>query len=87
MEALLRYRVFKMLLRKGLLTSERVKLMQSWRHSGFNANASVCVGADDAAGRENLARYLIRAPISKNKIRYDTVAQTVISWPINFAFQ
>ena len=42
-------------------------------------------GADDAAGRENLARYLIRVPISKNKIRYDTVAQTLISWPINFA--
>ena len=36
--------------------------MQSWEHSGFNVNASVRIGADDATGRENLARYLIRAP-------------------------
>jgi hypothetical protein len=31
----------------------------------------VRIGADDAAGRENLARYLIRPPFSMNKIRYD----------------
>lgn len=40
-EGFFRHRVFKMLLRKGLLTPERVKLMRSWEHSGFNANASV----------------------------------------------
>jgi hypothetical protein len=77
-EGLFRHRVFKMLLRKGLLTPERVKLMRSWAHSGFNVNASVRIVADDATGRENLARYLIRAPFSMNKIRYDTIAQTVI---------
>ena len=36
------------------------------------------IGADDAAGRENLARYLIRAPFSMNKIHHDPVARTVI---------
>lgn len=54
-EELFRHRVFKMLLRKGLLTPERIKLMQTWRHSGFNVNASVRIGVDDATGRENLA--------------------------------
>jgi hypothetical protein len=77
-EELFRHRVFKMLTRKGLLTPERVKLMQSWAHSGFNVNAAVRIGAADATGRENLARYLIRAPFSMNKIRYDTKAQSVI---------
>ena len=57
-----RHSVFKMLLRKGLLTPERIKLMKSWEHSGFNVNAAV----------------RIRAPFSMNKIRYDTITQTVI---------
>jgi hypothetical protein len=61
-EELFRHRVFRMLLREGLLTPERIRLMRSWAHSGFNVNAQVRIGADDTAGRENLARYLIRAP-------------------------
>jgi hypothetical protein len=77
-ERLFRHRVFGMLLRKGLLTPERIKLMRSWAHSGFNVNAAVRIGAADAVGRENLARYLIRAPFSMNKIRYDHAAQSVI---------
>lgn len=78
MEELLRHRVFKMLMKKGLLSSERVKLMESWEHSGFNIDASVRIGADDATGRENLARYLIRAPFSGEKITYNAAASTVI---------
>ena len=77
-EELLRNRVLEMLRRKGLLTPERIKLMESWRHSGFNVNATVRINADDAAGRESLARYLIRAPFSMNKIRYDPAAGSVI---------
>lgn len=78
LERLFRHIVFKMLLRKGLLTPERIKLMKSWGHSGFNVNAAVRIGADDAAGRENLARCLISATFSMNKIRDDPVAGTVI---------
>ena len=73
-EGLFRHRVLKMLLRKELLTPERITLLRSWEHSGFNVNATVRIGADDVAGRENLARYLIRAPFSMNKIRYDRAA-------------
>jgi len=77
-EELFRHRVLGMLRRKGLLTPERIRLMRSWEHSGFNVNAAVRIGASDATGRENLARYLIRAPFSMNKIRYDPAARTVI---------
>jgi len=77
-EGLFRHRVLGMLRRKGLLTPERIKLMRSWEHSGFNVNATVRIGAADAAGRENLARYLIRAPFSMNKIRDDHAPQSVI---------
>ena len=78
LEDLFRHRVLKMLMRKSLVTSERLKLQLSWEHSGFNVNAAVRIGADDAMGRESLARYLIRAPFSMDKIRYDPAAQTVI---------
>jgi len=37
-------------MKKGLLNAERVKLMESWEHSGFNIDASVRIGADDATG-------------------------------------
>ncbi|HWR98213.1 MAG TPA: hypothetical protein VN317_07290 [Candidatus Methanoperedens sp.] len=48
--------MFGMLRRKGPLTPERIKLMESWPHSGFNLNAQVHIGADDAIGRENLVK-------------------------------
>ncbi len=77
-EELFRHCVLGKLRRKGLLTPERIKLMESWRHSGFNVNAAARIGAADGSGRENLARYLIRAPFSVNKIRYDPKTQAVI---------
>lgn len=64
--------------KKGLLNAERVKLMESWEHPGFNIDAPVHIAAADATGRENLARYLIRAPFSGEKITYNAVASTVI---------
>ena len=78
MAELFRHRVFKMLMKKGLLSAERVKLMESWEHSGFNIDASVRIGAEDATGRENLARYLIRAPFSGERISYNVAEGTVI---------
>jgi hypothetical protein len=48
-EKLFRHRVLGMLRRKGLLTPERIKMMESWAHSGFNVNAAVRIGAADAA--------------------------------------
>jgi len=78
MAELFRHRVFKMLMKKWLLTAERLKLMESWVHSGFNIDASVCIGAEDRMGRENLARYLIRAPFSAEKITYNVAESTVI---------
>jgi hypothetical protein len=59
-----------MMLRASLVTPERVKLLLSWTHSGFNVDGSVRVGASDRQGRENISRYLIRAPFSVDKIQY-----------------
>ena len=52
--------------------------MESWEHSGLNIDASVRIAAADARGRENLARYLIRALFSAEKITYNGAEGTVI---------
>ena len=43
LEQLFRHRVLKMMLRAGLVTPQRVKLLLSWKHSGFNVDGSVRV--------------------------------------------
>ena len=70
LEQLFRHRVLKMMLREGLIDRKRVRLLLSWRHSGFNVDGSVRIRAGDAKGRENISRYLIRAPFSVGKITW-----------------
>jgi hypothetical protein len=36
LEAIFRHKVFKMLLGKGKITEEMIRMLSSWRHSGFN---------------------------------------------------
>jgi len=36
LEAIFRHKVFKMLLKKGKITEEVVKMLSAWKHSGFN---------------------------------------------------
>jgi hypothetical protein len=50
----------------------------SWRHSGFNVDGSVWVRVGDAKGRENISRYLIRAPFSVEKITWVPGRRSVI---------
>jgi hypothetical protein len=78
MEQLFRHQVLKMLLSEGLIRPERVGILMSWDHSGFNVDGSVRVAAGDARGRENISRYLIRAPFSVDKIRYSARKGSVI---------
>ena len=65
----LRHTVFRLLQREGLLSEERIRLLLSWRHSGFSVHTSVTVPPDDRDGLERLARYLLRAPVSLERLR------------------
>ncbi|HNX51056.1 MAG TPA: transposase [Thermoanaerobaculaceae bacterium] len=65
----LRHRVFRVLQGEGLLSAERTRLLLSWRHSGFSVHTSVTVPPDDPDGRERLARYLLWAPVSLDRLR------------------
>jgi len=52
--------------------------MLGWRYSGFAVHNQVRVAADDAEGRKKLAAYMLRAPLSLAKMRYDPASGTVI---------
>ena len=43
--------------------------MLAWRHGGFSAHNEVRVVAEDAEERKKLAGYMLRAPMSLQKMR------------------
>jgi hypothetical protein len=36
LEAIFRHKVFRMLLKKGKISEEMVRMLPAWKHSGFN---------------------------------------------------
>ena len=68
LEKLFRYRVLKMLLRKGRITEEFVRMMDGWRHSGFNVFAGERIQPREKKSLENLAAYLIRSSFSQRRM-------------------
>jgi len=69
-ELLFRHKVISFLAAQGLLTDERIELLDSWKsgHTGFSAHNAVTVRADDHDGLERLARYLLRPPLSLERL-------------------
>lgn len=51
-EELFRYRVFRLLKDKGLLSEERIQLLRSWRRSGFSIDQSVRIPVREKKGLE-----------------------------------
>ena len=70
LEKLFQHKVLKMLLRKGKITEEVVKLIMSWRHSGFNVHCGPRIQPGDEEAMENLARYVVRASFSQERMTY-----------------
>jgi len=63
--------VFRFLRRKELLSRERMELIRSWPHTGFNVHTGETIEMDDAPGLTRVARYLLRAPLMLSRITYD----------------
>jgi len=70
LEEIFRHKVFKMLLSKGKITGELIDMMLSWQHSGFNVYCGPRIKPDDEQAMENLARYIIRACFSQERMTY-----------------
>ena len=70
LEKLFRYRVLKRLLGKGRITEQFVRMMDGWRHSGFNVFAGERIQPREKKSLENLAAYLIRSSFSQRRMEY-----------------
>jgi len=59
-----------MLILKGKIKEELVNILMSWRHSGFNVFSGPRIRPGDEGAMENLARYIIRASFSQERMTY-----------------
>jgi hypothetical protein len=70
LEEIFRHKVFKMLLCKGKITEDLLSMLMSWRHSGFNVFCGPRIYPREETAMENLARYIIRASFSQERMSY-----------------
>ena len=47
-----------------------VELIHSWRHTGFSTYCGKRINPKDKRSTENMARYIIRAPFSQERMKY-----------------
>ena len=67
---LFRHEVFKMLKAEGKIGDAFIKKLMNWRHSGFNVYCGNAIWPHNEEGLENLARYIIRASFSQERMTY-----------------
>jgi len=70
LEEIFRNKVFKILLSKGKITEDLVDMLMKWRHSGFNVFCGPRIQPGEKEVMENLARYIIRASFSQERMTY-----------------
>ncbi|WP_321493336.1 transposase [uncultured Desulfobacter sp.] len=70
LEEIFQYEVLKMLKKEGKITADIIENMLSWRHSGFNVYIGDRIFSDDKADLGKLARYIIRACFSQERMVY-----------------
>lgn len=70
-------KVFRFLRGKDLLSRERMDLIRSWPHSGFNVHVSKAIPAGERVSLARLARYKLRAPLMLSRIASDRDRVTV----------
>jgi hypothetical protein len=63
--------VLSLLGKAGLIDEDRIALLLSWKRTGFSVHNSVSVQPEDAGATERLARYLMRAPVSQERMEVD----------------
>jgi hypothetical protein len=59
-----------MLLSKGKIIQDMIKLLDKWRHTGFNVFCEQWIFPWQKRSMENLARHIIRAPFSQERMTY-----------------
>ena len=70
LKAIFEHHVFRMLLCKGKITQDLVLMLRSWRHSGFQVFVGPRILPREEEAMEKLARYIIRASFSQERMTY-----------------
>ena len=70
--------MLKLLVALKLLPPERVQVLLSWKHSGFNLHAGDPVPPENQAELEKLAQYILRNPFSAQKMTMESPTDTII---------
>ena len=73
-----RHKVLRMLLNKGKITQEMVRMLSGWQHTGFNVFCGNRISPTDETAMENLAHYIIRASFSQERMQYLDQEGTVV---------
>ena len=64
---------------RDLVDDDRVALLLSWNeNTGFSVDNSVRVAAGDTTGLARLARYLMRSPVSLERLSWDEAAAEIV---------
>jgi hypothetical protein len=78
LEPLFRHKILSMLKKRALITESIIKLILSWHHSGFNVYCTERIYPCYTQSMENIARYIIRASFSVDRLSYVSEASKVI---------
>jgi hypothetical protein len=70
LEELFKRKIFRLLLNEGRITKELVEKLGTWRHSGFHVFCGDPIEVGNETSMENLARYIIRASLSQERMTY-----------------
>jgi hypothetical protein len=68
LEVIFRHKVFRILLAKGKITEVMIRRLSAWRHSGFHVFCGNRISPRDETALENLARYIIQASFSQERL-------------------
>lgn len=68
LEDLFRHEIFQMLKAEGKINDTVIENMVNWHHSGFNVYCGNAIWPHNEEGLENLARYIIRASFSQERM-------------------
>ncbi len=77
-ERLFRSKVVAFLKAEGLLTEQRIELLDSWQHSGFSVHNSVTLQPESHDEVERLARDLLHPPVSLERMTFDASTGQVV---------
>ncbi len=75
---LFRAKIINHLVESNLLPPERVQVLCSWKHTGFNVHHGKSVPPEAKADPEGLAQYILRNPFSIEKMTVESPTDMII---------